>query len=296
MALVLLAGLTGCASLPDVGPFVEASSQLRSAVAASGATVEAELRLITNATAADQLKKNWEERDRAFAAIASYAGSLEAIVDAGNEGAASAEKVADSVAGLANAAGIALPGSPEAVAVGTDIAKFISAQIARARAAKSLQKAMEQAQPAIVAIAHHIAADLSDLEDMFLAAATQADNNVRTGAEFSALIGYRNSLLKQIGTKDPADTATLGQQAQLAQLLQATEEGYAKYLARRKEIQDRLRAGRVLIHTARLSANDWAVAHGNLITALRERRPINTASLIQAAVEIRDLIRKVREL
>ena len=297
MKYLLIVGLTGCASLPNVGPFVDASNQLRSAVATSGTTVEAELRLIPGGAAfADQLEQNWEARNKAFAAMAGYSSSLKAIVDAGHEGAVAAQKVADSVSGLAKAAGLALPGSPEAVAVATDIVKFISAQIALARAARSLDQAMEAAQPAVEAITRRIGADLKDLEEILVAASKANDNAIRTGDEFKDLIGYRNQLLRQMGTSNPADAATLAQQVQLGQLLESTEAWHSRYLARRKETDTRLRLGRALIQTALQSANDWGMAHGNLIMALKERRPANTDSLIQAAAEIQGLIRKVREL
>src|SRR5262245_10686356 len=115
ITVALIVGLTGCASLPNVGPFVDASNQLRSAVATSGTVVEGELRLMPAGTDfANKLEKEWEARNQAFSGIAAYANSLKAIVDAGNQGAASAQKVADSVANLAKSAGVALPGSPEA--------------------------------------------------------------------------------------------------------------------------------------------------------------------------------------
>jgi len=297
MELLLIAGLTGCAPLPKIGPFVEASNQLRSAVAASGTTVEAELRLMPDgAASADKLKQQWEVRNKAFAGIAAYANSLKAIVDAGNEGAASAQKVADSVSGLAKAAGVVLPGTPEAVAVVTDVGKFIGAQIALARGAKSLEQAMETAQPAVEAITELVAADLKDLEAIFVSAAKANDNAVRTSPEFEYLLGYRIQLVKQIGKSDPNNAATLDRQVQIGQMLQATDAWLSKYLAKRKEIDDRLRVGRALIQATLQSARDWGIAHGNLTTALKERRPVNTDSLIQAAVEIQNLVRKVREL
>jgi len=295
--LLLIAGLAGCAPLPQVGPFVEASNQLRSAVAASGTTVAAELRLMPGGTAsADRLQQEWEVRNKAFAGIAAYANSLKAIVDAGNEGAASAQKVADSVSRLARAAGVSLPGTPEALATATDCVKFISAQIALTRATKSLEQALETAQPAVEAITELVAADLKDLEDVFVSAAKANDNAVRTSEEFRDLLGYRIQLLKQIGMSNPADTATCDRQVQLGQMLQASDAWLSKYLAERKEIDDRLRVGRALIQATLQSARDWGVAHGNLIMAVKERRPVNTDSLIQAAVEIRNLVRKVREL
>jgi len=295
--LLLIAGITGCAPLPKIGPFVEASNQLRSAVAASGTTVEAELRLMPDGTdSANKLRQQWEVRNKAFAGIAAYANSLKAIVDAGNEGAASAQKVADSVSGLAKAAGVVLPGTPEAVAVATDVVKFIGAQIALVRAAKSLEQAMEAAQPAVEAITELVAADLKDLEAIFVSASKANDNVVRTSEEFRDLLGYRIQLVKQIGKSDPSDAATGERQVQLGQMLQATDAWLPKYLAQRKEIDDRLRVGRALIQATLQSARDWGIAHGNLITALKERRPVNTDSLIQAAVEIQNLVRKVREL
>jgi hypothetical protein len=293
----LLAGLSGCASLPNMGPFVDASNQLRAAVATSGSTVESELRLMEGGAGfADQLKKDWDVRNEAFAGMAAYASSLKAIVDAGNEGAASARKVADSVSGLAKAAGVALPGSPEAVAVATDIVKFLGSQIALIRGTKSLKEAMATAQPAVQAIANLIAADLKDLEELFIAAAKLNDNVVRTSPEFKNLIGYRTKLLEQIGNSNPTDPGSFDQQVKLGQMLEATGEWHARYLAKRKEIDDRLRAGRALIQAAMQSANEWGVAHGQLLTALNERRPVNTDSILQAAVEIQTLVRKVREL
>jgi hypothetical protein len=293
----LLLGLSGCASLPSLGPFVDASNQLRAAVATSGTTVEAELRLMDGGTGfADQLKKEWEARNEAFAGIAAYSSSLKAIVDAGNEGAASAQKVADSVSGLAKAAGVVLPGSPEAIAVATDIGKFLGSQIALIRGRKSLKDAMETAQPAVEAIAKLIGSDLKDLEELFIAAAKSNDNAVRTSDEFKNLVGYRRKLLEQIGNSDPTDPGSFDKQVKLGQMLEATGEWHGRYLAKRKEIDDRLRAGRALIQAATQSANEWGVAHGQLLTALKERRPVNTDSIIQAAVEIQTLVRKVREL
>ena len=295
--LFLIAALSGCTSLPNVAPFVDASDQLRSAVATSGATVEAELRLMDGGSGfADQLKKNWEARNEAFAGIVAYANSLKAIVDAGDEGAASAQKVADSVSGLAKAAGVAMPGSPEAVAVATDIVKFLSSQIALVRATRSLREAMETAQPAIEGIAQMIAADLKDLEDLFVAAAKSNDNTVRTSDEFKNLIGYRRKLLEQIGNSNPADPNNFDQQLKLGQMLEATGEWHARYLAKRKEIDDRLRMGRALIQAAMQSARDWGIAHGQLVRALKEHRPVNIDSVVRAADEIQILVRKVREL
>ncbi|HEV8543724.1 MAG TPA: hypothetical protein VGR78_15120 [Verrucomicrobiae bacterium] len=292
---ILLVAALGCAALPSVGPLVDASNQLRSAVETSGAAVETELRLMSGgASQADQLHRQWKARNEAFAALTAYAHSLQDIIAAGESGAATAEKIADSVAALAKGAGVALPGSPEAVSVVTDAAKFISAQIAIARAAKSLEQSLVAAQPAVDEICRLIASDLHDLDDIFVAAATATDDAIR--AEYGDVIGYRRRLLKQLSGSDPAHPGNEGTQANLAQALQGTDGVYAEYLARRKEIADRLRAGRALIQAAAQSANEWSVAHGNLVTAMKERRPVNVDSLVNAAVEIQKLVNRVREL
>ena len=294
--LVILV-LAGCRPLPDVGPFIDASYQLQSVVATSGITVESELRLMHNGTKyADEFKSNWEVRNKAFAGITDYTSSLKAIVDAGNQGSASAQKVADSVSALVKTAGVTLPGSPEAVAVVTDAAKFISAQIALIRAAKSLEQSMETAQPVVEIITQLIATDLKSIEDIFISASTSNENYIRTSDEFKYLIGYRNEILKLIGTSNLSDPNTYNQQVQLNQILQANNEWYLMYLAKRNEINNRLRVGRALIQAATQSALDWGVTHRKLIMALKERRPVNTDSLVQAAVDIQNILRKVREI
>ncbi len=297
MSLILTLLTAGCASLPDVGPFVDATNQLRSAVASSGATVEAELRMIpAENAAADQLARQWAARNQAFAAMADYANSIQAIVDAGNKGAESAQKVADSVKAFAGAAGVALPGSPEAVALATDVAKFVYNQIALAHAAKSLEKSMEAAQPAIESIATLLTSDLKDLDDILQAANKSVELDFRN--EFSDQISYRNHLRNLIINRavNPNDEGNLASQVQLSQLLEATNAWYGEYLEGREKIANRLRTRRALIHAAVRSPQDWAVAHGQIVAALKAGRPVNTQSLVQAAIEIRELIRKVREL
>ncbi len=89
---VLLSGwLGGCASLPEVSPFVEATVQLRSAMVASGIAVGTELRLTPGAEAkADELARLWEVRVHSADALVNYSDSLAAIVRSGREGGAAA--------------------------------------------------------------------------------------------------------------------------------------------------------------------------------------------------------------
>lgn len=285
----------GCASLPDVGPFVDASNQVRAAVATSGSVVESELRMLPDGESpAVQLRDAWQARNAAFDAVVDYSSSLQAIVLAGDQGAQSAARVADSVQSLADAVGVAFPGSPAAIQVGTDAFKFVSSQIARARAANSLAEAMSAAQPAVQRIAEAISLDFADLDAVFVAASTQVLNEHRQA--FSDRLSYRNRILREMTGNDPTAAGALERHLQLGELLGATAEWHGEYLSGREVIEARLRAGRALIHAAAQIARDWAAAHGRLATAIQERRPVNTESLLLAAGEVRELVGKVREL
>ena len=72
--VVLVAGLGfgGCASVPNVAPFVEATSQYRSAVVAGGSAVDAELRAIGTKEKAAEFAKEWAVRIQATDALVSY--------------------------------------------------------------------------------------------------------------------------------------------------------------------------------------------------------------------------------
>jgi vacuolar-type H+-ATPase subunit I/STV1 len=295
LGIVLFA--IGCSSLPDVSPFRAASAQLRSAVAESGAAVESELRLLPDGTAsADDLRNKWNERNKAFTAIVSYSDSINSLVNAGNNGAKSAESVANSLKALGESAGIAIPASDEAANVAIDIAKLIYQQIAKVRAAKNLENAMSAAQPAIDRIAEKINEDLKDLEEIYIAANRLDDNRVRT--EHNQFTSYRNAVLQRIGAESPANTnsTSIAAQAQLIQMLRDMEGTYNDYTAQRKEVSERLRAGQAVIIAASQASSNWAAAHVSVTAALKQRRPVDISSLQEAALQINNLIKRMRDI
>jgi len=288
----------GCTSLPDVGPFVDATYELKSAVAESGSTVASELRYIDDdgAQYADQLTQAWKARNRAFTAIAAYADSLQAIVASGQKGSEAAGKLADSVKGLADAAGIALPGSPAAIAVATDAIKLIVENINKARAAKSLAEAMARANPAVEEIVRLISADLKDLDELFRLANKMVENKYKSA--YNERIGYRKGLEDFI-QKTNVDTASendLNKLIKVNELLKGTDGWYAEYKQGLEDVSKRLRLGRALIQTADASLNQWVNAHIQVASALQNRQPVNVESLKEATIQIHELIGKVREL
>jgi len=150
----------GCASLPDVGPFATATGDLRSAVAASGQAAESELRLMEGgASNADAFAKQWEYRDDAMKGLVDYADAVVGVVSASEKAGASYDRLTDDVKALATSAGISLPGSGVVSSV-SDAGRLVYEQIARMKAAKSLEATLAESQPAIEQIVTVISKDL----------------------------------------------------------------------------------------------------------------------------------------
>jgi len=291
--------LSGCASLPEVGPFVEASAQLRAGVASSGEAVAAELKRIEGgAKLADQLATEWAQRVKACDALVRYADSLQAIAKAGREGRQTAQSIADSVSALAGAASIALPGA-QVVGTVTDAAKFIFAQISLARAADSLDNALSAAAPAVDEIAAQIARDLGILERI-VSAASETSKNALT-SDNSNMLGFRNQLNKaresayaKVSTMPAASlTRELEDINKLMDTTRSLNEAYEKQVA---DLAKRRNAASALVRASSDAVIQWAAAHRQLVAAVRDRRPVNSQSLIEATSELRDLIKRARDL
>jgi len=309
LATALLSVLAGCATLPDVKPFTDATVSLRSAVASGGAATVAELGRVDNPgvkAEADKLAKAWEERDKLFAALIAYASSLQAIVDSGSAGAESAKALADAVTKLASAANIVQPGAGPAVDVASQTAVFVYEQIAKIRAAVSLEAALTEAQPAIERIAQAMSKDMKALDDLVrLASKAQTDairieNQARLSYRAS-LIQSREVLMKRMGNaldqnQKPTQLADADELKRADELLQAADAWYQPLDAQLKEIANREKVARQLIAETQVALQDWAVAHGQVLSAVRTRRPPSVAELTDAAQRIRDLVQKYRNL
>jgi len=298
MLLMLVITATGCTSLPNVGPFADATHQLKAAVAQSGSTVSDELRYTEGGKeTAEQLDQAWKARNQAFEAIAAYSDSLEAIVSSGNQGAQAAGKLADSIQEFAEAAGIGIPGSPAAIQVASDSIKLLVKYIAITRAAKSLEEAMVKAQPAVEQIVKLIVEDLEDIDGIFRAANKLIEKDFKIS--YATRMSYRKALedfvVQKVNIVD-ANDAVLKRVAQVNELLDSTNSWYSEYQQGLEKIQMRLRVGRALIKTAQASVQQWITAHKQVVNALKNRRPVSTKSLLEAAVEIQYLIKRVREL
>jgi hypothetical protein len=297
LALIALFLPAGCASLPEVGPFVDASIQLRSAIITSGATVETELGQAPGSEAsAEKLSKLWKLRVQAADALVSYSESLAAIVRSGREGAQAARMLADSAAGLSREVGIILP-QASTVATVTDTAAFIYGHIAAARASRSLEEALVNVQPAVEQIMAVLARDLKDIEDI-LRAAHQLQMT-ELGRKYNLEMGYYLSLgreqreIYQKASRTREDEKRL---LEIDQLVEATKPWRLPLEAEKQQAEKRLKAGRLLIASARQGLASWAFTHQQLILAVREKGTVDVIALVQATQEMRELIRRIREI
>lgn len=303
LAAMLLAILAGCATVPNVDPFVNASSRLSSAVSQSGGAVEDELRRIEGgAPHADNLKTQWKARAEAAEALVAYSLSLQSVASAGRGGAQSVGEFADSVTTLAETVGLS---TTPVVGTLVDIAKKVYQHIAAARAAKSLGEALEAAQPAIDEIADLLAEDYVDLGGV-LRTVEQAllqtqEEDYEDRLKFRARIENRFDALY---VKDPTcatatnclEAADREEMLELHVLLEITDTWYGPYQDDRAEIARRLRLARELVDASSRATRSWAAAHAQLGVALRAKQPINPVALTQEALEIKHLVERIREL
>jgi hypothetical protein len=297
----LLAGvaalvLGGCASLPNIAPFVEASSQYRSAVVASGAVVEAELIDIGGKEDAAAFGREWAIRIRATDALVSYSQALESIAASGAQGAQSARSVADAVTGLASAAGVALP---PAATVGTvtDAATFVYGQIAAVRASAALGEALRNAIPAVDRIATTMGLDLNSAQDIFNAANVQAKTRLvmKYNTESAYLMSLRDERLALY--RKPARTGADEERLlQLDRLEESTRSWREPMEAQERALAARRRAGDQLFVSARAALAAWALAHRDLAAAVESGRKVDVTALVASVEEMRGMIKRIQAL
>lgn len=107
----------------------------------------------------------WKTRTFASQSMMSYADSLAALVDAGNNSAQAADQLGETVSGIASL----IPGgvgylTPSVVELGT---KLVETGI-KVKAATSLAKAVEAADPAVQGLADLLLEDLADVEELYV--------------------------------------------------------------------------------------------------------------------------------
>lgn len=308
-AAVLLLGATGCTTLPDTQPFTTATVSLQGAIASSGAAVVAEMKAtppLAKSKELDNLESAWVARNEAMTALVAYARSLEEITAAGRAGEDSARKLVEAAGALAGAVGQKSAATSEAGKLVGDTFMLISGEIARARAAKSLEAALAQLQPMMERLAQLLAADLQSLDGLLRTAAGLEKGALV--AKYNDAIGFRRQLLatqtelqKSIRNQlaDDAPASQLKGSDDLALVVTLLGQGdaaYTEYTRAEAALDARVRAGRQLIAETGPALTAWAATHGNLLVALRTKRPPNVAEVMAATGRIRVLAERYRRL
>lgn len=305
---VLLAFVAGCASLPDMTPYRDATLKLRSAVLAGGHAVQAGLESAAadypaqDPTAKDIREKAarfstaWQARIEGADALVAYTEAVADIARAGAEGPATARSLADSLTRLATGVGIALPPAGT-VATVTDVAAFVYGHIAAARAAQTLDQALQAAQPAVDRVASVLSQDLQDSVEILRAAhdlqlSAIADKYREERGYLTALNRERKALYAK-GVLTPEDEQRLRQIGELFETTRAWREPMEQALA---TADANLKARVQLIQATQAAVAEWAAAHRGIATAVREKRTVNVEALVQATLEAQELVRRLRAL
>lgn len=304
----LLAGLTGCAALPDMSAYRDATLQLRSTVVAGGNAVQSGLESAAASYGAgdptatqikqqsDRFGSEWRARIDGADALLAYTEAVTDLARSGTQGEASARKLADALGGLATGVGVVLPAAGT-VATVTDAAAFVYAHIAAARAAKSLDQALQSAQPAVDRLAAVLSQDLqASLDILHAARRLQA---TALALKFNEEAAYLRTLARERKTlygKDPLTPADEQRLRQIVELFEATREWREPMEQHQAELEAQYRLRIQLINATQAAVAEWAAAHRSLAAAVRENRSVNVEALVQATQEAKELVRRLRTL
>jgi hypothetical protein len=333
LAAILAFGLAACGTLPDVTPFADATEHLRDAVVQVKPAVINEVQNVPDGEDYVTLIGNeWKTRIDAVNAMNNYSQSLVAIVGAGNEGSETAEKIGNSFGAMLEQAGKVLPGVLSGVAPiaenTTDAVKFLIQTYVNIRATSDLEDALNTAQPGINTFSKLLSEDLADLDELVLDAQGAVnlervnDYNDKNGA-LRGLEAQRTKLqtvyasamaentkhleaMAEITINDtggelkdsPFSKARLKEMsdaiAEVDKLIKTNDSWVVPLKAEEKKEQERVTAVRQLIASTENGVRQWAVAHANLVAAVREGRAPNFHTLVKTAVEIENLVTKFR--
>lgn len=169
--LSLALAAAGCASLPDVKPFSDATAALATAARADYHDVANDVASIQpvplpgeSSDAFDLRAKSIKDSKETFAATSqrldglfdsmiAYSEKLTSLVAAGKTGPEAVQSLLNSAKGFAQLAGIAVPGASAAATAVTSALEKIADQFTQIQAARSLKEAIAAAQPAVDLVA-----------------------------------------------------------------------------------------------------------------------------------------------
>lgn len=307
--LVLLLGvcglLGGCGTLPDAKPFSDASAALAASVVVSGHAISDSLTEAGRAVPHDaqeykalgkEFEMAWASRISAVQAAVTYSESIADLIGAGNQGAETVGKVADSLQALA--AGVNIPMAAPAVGMAGDIVKLVYARIAIVRASDKLESALAQAQPTVSRVADHV---VSESEQQLKPILLNVYKNIQSGIR-DTYGADDNFALQARRLRDAQRQKALQDSTALGKLQEydRVQETVAASLETRDRKLDQAAAAYKtrlqLVNALSAATLAWAQAHRDLATAVREKRKVSVGELQNTIVELKALAKKVSEL
>jgi hypothetical protein len=304
-----LVALASCTSLPDTSGYTEATFDLKQSTVAAGSALRSELVRVGEQipgdqnqaamrSATDNYDRAWAETVESLAAMGRYAEAVEALTDAGNEGASSARELADKVQALTEAVGV-VPGAT-AVSLATDTVVQINMAIANMRASRSLQQSLAIADPIMLAIGSEVAGQTGIAHQMFVAMISQqraqlndAYSDVR---DIDTALRAAEVLAAASALQPGAAPETQARLTRLRDARVVLAPRFSEYEEKRAALDARARAGNDLFVATQAAVSTWADSHNRLVVAVRERRPVSFESLLAASQDIRGLVQRWRDL
>jgi hypothetical protein len=306
-----------CTPLPDTSGYTTASLQLRTAAAAAGSALGAELVRMAdllpaaNREEATGITNNfnaaWATTVAALGSLGRYAESIEELTKAGNGGAAAAAGVADSVSGLATALGI-VPGA-ELLGVARDTFIFLDTQLANIRATRSLERSLDLADPLVRDMSNVVGGQVTrakslfdqaiELEGRLIEASVEMDNVDDLDSRLEAMEVETARTLASLTAQGGREEQRRAAEADLKRIRDgraAIAPRMTAYRNAKAALAARAQAGRELFAATEAALATWRQSHTKMVRAIRERRPVSFESLNAAGQEIRQLIERWRDL
>ncbi|QYY33783.1 hypothetical protein K2O51_33600 (plasmid) [Cupriavidus pinatubonensis] len=297
--------LTACGTLPDAQPFQDATRSLSSAVKASGQAFDDSLDEATanspaNATQYGQLKKTfdqaWAARIAAAEGAVDYSNAVAELVSAARTSEDSVSKLSDALQGLATASSIPL--AQVTASTGTDIARFLVAQIAVVRTSQKLDDAMTAAQPAVDRIAARINQDLNDqlipsMTDVYKNNVGAIKRKYTADDNFAQSFSFRRDDMRKKVLNKEADAS------RLVDLDRVQDTVNTSLKARDKELDQLSTAYATRLRLLRLLASAttvWADSHRELARAIQDKRKVDVSRLQEAIMTVRAITQKLEAL
>lgn len=296
----ILACLAGCAAPPSAAEFADATVGLRSAVKASGTTLERTIResdLQSSAANADTVRTAWLRRNAVMDQAVAYAEGLQAIAEAAQKSTETVQALAGKVQGIAGAAGLVMP-AQSVIDVATTGVAWVFRQINNAKGAKTMEESLKATDAAIQGIAEILAADRQHLDDLFKIEFANKKNALESSARYKDMplaLSNTEQTIVGINVKTASEEDLMKLQA-----LNARADSLHAQLG---QMNDQIEAERAdfKLQTRLLDAFGealaaWSAAHHQLIRAVQDSRRLSATALIEATEELRVIVRRINEL